>query len=216
MKINIFNIKDDLGGDWWHHIYSSNFGFLSKIPNLKSHEIEENDVLIHKEIMKGDRFPTIRYHLIAEDGTKIVKNDEVKEVLAEKLVEYVRENKEFPFACYLVKIFKNGNAQVDYKPTPFESFALKIVPKMYGIENTEDFFKGLKTEKSNPIQSTQLIQSKDTELKPAQHWTIKSSSDPTKSYTVTRNEDDSWSCTCPHWTYRKTECKHIKQCKLKT
>lgn len=216
MKINIFDIKDDLSGNWWNHIYATNFGFLDKIVDLRSHKVEVGDVLIHKEIKEGDKFPTIRYHLIVGDGTKIVKNDEVKEVLAEKLVEYVRENKRFPFACHLAKIFKNGNAQIDYKPTQFESFALKIVPEMYGIENTEDFFEGLETEKSNPVQSTQLIQSKDAESKLAQHWTIKSSSDPTKSYTVSRNEDGSWSCTCPHWTYRKTECKHIKQCKPKT
>jgi len=215
MQINVFDIKDDLGGNWWHHINVSNFGFLSKISDLKSHDVEENDILIHKEIKKGDRFPTIRYHLIAGEQTKIIKNDEVKEVLAEELVEYVRENKKFPFACHLAKIFKNGNAQIDYKPTQFESFALKIVPEMYGIENTEEFFEGLETEESNPIQSTQLFHSKDTEPKLAQHWTIESSSDPTKSYTVSRNEDGSWSCTCPHWTYRKTECKHMKQCKPK-
>ncbi len=216
MQINIFEIKDDLGGNWWHHIHSSNFGFLSKISDLKSHKVDESDILIHKEIKESDRFPTIRYHLIVGDETKTVKNDEVKEVLADKLVEYVQENKRFPFACHLAKIFKNGNAQVDYKPTQFESFALKIVPEMHGIEDTEEFFKSLETEKSNPVQSTQLIQSKDAESKPAQHWTIKSSSDPTKSYTVTQNEDGSWSCTCPHWSYRKTECKHIKQCKSKT
>lgn len=212
MKINIFNIKDDLGGNWWHHIIVSNFGFLSKVLDPKNHKVEEDDILIHKKIKESDRFPTIRYHLIVGDGTKIVKNDEVKEVLAEKLVEYVQENKEFPFACHLAKIFINGNAQIDYKPTQFESFALKIVPEIYGIENTEDFFKGLETEKSNPAQP---IQTKDAEPKQAQHWTVKSSSDPTKSYTVSLSEDGSWSCTCPHWTYRKTECKHIKQSKSK-
>jgi len=87
---------------------------------------------------------------------------------------------------------------------------------MYGIEDTEGFFKSLETEKSNPVQSTQLIQSKDVEPKQVQHWTIKSSSNPTKSYTVSLSEVGFWSCICPHWTYRKTECKHIKQCKPKT
>jgi len=215
MKINIFNIKDDLGGNWWHYINASNFGFLSKITNLNGYNVEEDDILIHKEIKEGDRFPTIRYHLIIEDGTKLIKNDEVKEILADKLVEYVRENKRFPFACHLAKIFKNGNAQIDYKPTQFESFALKIIPKMYKIENIEDFFEGLETEKFNPIQSSQKIQTIESELIPVKSWTIESSSDPNKSYTVSRNEDGSWSCTCPHWTYRKTECKHIKKCKSK-
>jgi len=52
MKINIFEIKDDLGGNWWHFINASGFGFLSKITDLKSHEVEESDILIHKEIQQ--------------------------------------------------------------------------------------------------------------------------------------------------------------------
>jgi len=146
------------------------------------------------------------------DGTRIVKNNVIKKVLVERLVEYVWENKRFPFTCHLAKIFRNGNAQINYEPTQFESFALKIIPKMHGIENIEGFFKGLETEKSNPVQP---IESKDIETKPAQNWTIKSSSNPAKSYSVSRDENGSWSCTCPHWTYRKSECKHIKQCKTK-
>lgn len=215
MKINIFDIKDDLEGNWWHHIHASNFGFLDKITDQKSHEVEVDDILIHKEIKEGERFPTIQYHLITEKGIKTFSKSVVSEVLTNNLVCYIQENKKFPFACSLAQIYKNGNGKVNYKPTQFDSFSLKIVPEIHDIENTEDFFEGLETEKSNPIRPIQPIQTKDAETKPAQHWTIKSSSDPTKSYTVSRNEDGSWSCTCPHWTYRKTECKHIKQCKSK-
>jgi len=209
MKINIFEVKDDLEGNWWHHIHSSNFGFLGKIPNLKDHEVKVDDILIHKEIKEGENFPTIRYHLIIEDGTMLVKNDEVKEVLARKLVNYVQKNGKFPFACSLAKIFQNGNAQVNYKPTQFESFALKIVPNLHGIEDTDQFFNNLGTIRSNPIQDSKL------ESRPAKQWVIESSSDPTWKYTVSRDGDGSWSCTCPHWSFRKTECKHIKQCKSK-
>jgi len=28
-------------------------------------------------------------------------------------------------------------------------------------------------------------------------------------YTVTLSDDGTWSCTCPHYTYRHTVCKHI-------
>ena len=61
-------------------IYTSNFGFLRKITDLKSHNVEVDDILIQKEIMERESI--------------------------------------------LKKIFKNGNAQVNYKPTQFVSFAI--------------------------------------------------------------------------------------------
>ena len=36
---------------------------------------------------------------------------------------------------------------------------------------------------------------------------------PGVEYTVTLGDDESWSCTCPHYTYRRVECKHILKVK---
>ena len=46
-------------------------------------------------------------------------------------------------------------------------------------------------------------------------WEIVSSSDPNKVYQVKLNSDNTWTCTCPHYTFRKSECRHIKECKKK-
>ena len=40
-------------------------------------------------------------------------------------------------------------------------------------------------------------------------WRVPSETKPGVEYTVTLNDDGTWSCTCPHYTYRRTECKHI-------
>lgn len=56
MQINVFDIKDDLGGNWWHHIYDSNFGFLSKINDLGNHKVIEDVILIHKKLKKANDF----------------------------------------------------------------------------------------------------------------------------------------------------------------
>jgi Fanconi anemia group M protein len=42
---------------------------------------------------------------------------------------------------------------------------------------------------------------------------VPSESRPEVEYTVTLNDDGTWSCTCPHYTYRRTECKHILKVK---
>jgi Fanconi anemia group M protein len=40
-------------------------------------------------------------------------------------------------------------------------------------------------------------------------WRVPSQSRPEVEYTVSVDEADVWSCTCPHYTYRHTICKHI-------
>ncbi len=68
-------------GNWWNHVHSSDFGFLSKIDNQEAHDVENYDILIHKQIKTGDKFPTIRYHLVSNGKTKLVENKEVKDLL---------------------------------------------------------------------------------------------------------------------------------------
>jgi Fanconi anemia group M protein len=40
-------------------------------------------------------------------------------------------------------------------------------------------------------------------------WSIPSQSRPDVEYTVSVDDGGVWSCTCPHYTYRHTICKHI-------
>jgi len=210
MKININSIEDDIGGKWWNYISASNFGFCEKISNLDDYLVENDDILIHKQIISGDRFPTIRYHKVTEDGASVeIKNAKVKEVLQKRLIAYVKENKKFPYACELVKLFKNGNVQVNFTPMQYYKFVLKIIPAEHNIDDLESFFKGLETD-PNPIQS-----SSSKKQTSAKQWIIESSSDKTKKYTVSLRGSGSWTCTCPQYVYRKSECKHIKQCKGK-
>jgi len=210
MKINLFAMKDNLKGNWWHHIQSINFGFLAIIDDMKDHDVEQDDILIHKEIKEGDRFPTIRYHVIRGDGNKEMTNEEVKEILSKKLVEFVKKSKKLPFACKFVKVFKNDSVQINYNPTQYDKFALKIVPKKYGIENGEKFFNARETAE-NPVKVSAA-----TKIKPerTREWHLESSSESGKLYTITLHYNGSWECTCPQYVFRKKECKHIAQCKI--
>jgi hypothetical protein len=207
--MDITQLNDDLKGDWWHYIRVKDFGFIYSIPNLKNLTVNDGDILLHKEIKEGERFPTKRYHLIHDKGSKIVENNEVKEILTDKLVDYVKKNKALPFSCKRVKFFKNGNVQVNYSPTQYDNFALKIIPKEHEIEDITKFFEGLESV-SNPITPTE--KAKQT-LSSKNRWTIPSSSDETKQYIVSKNKDGTFSCTCPHHIFRKAECKHIKKVK---
>jgi len=47
----------------------------------------------------------------------------------------------------------------------------------------------------------------------SQKWSVPSSSDPNKTYTVSLTADGEWECSCPQWIYRRQECKHIQRVK---
>ena len=46
-------------------------------------------------------------------------------------------------------------------------------------------------------------------------WTVPSSSDPKKTYTVSQADDGTFGCSCPAWTRMRRECKHIKEVKAR-
>jgi len=46
-------------------IHSSNFGFSEKLADIDNYEVQEGDVIIHKEIQEGERFPAIKYHVVS-------------------------------------------------------------------------------------------------------------------------------------------------------
>ena len=201
MKINLNKLNDELDGEWWHHIHSSNFGFSMKLTDVDNYEVQEGDILIHKEIKEGETFPSIRYHVVTANGSHLADKNEVKEILGKRLVEDIRKNKKFPYACKFAKYFKNGAAQINYNPTQHDKFPIKIVPKQHGISDIEEFFKDLKPEGKNPITP------QEGDKKGAvNQWAIQSSSDKSKVYTVTKRADGTFDCTCPQFKFRKKTC----------
>ncbi|MBN2150986.1 MAG: hypothetical protein JW839_06060 [Candidatus Lokiarchaeota archaeon] len=142
MQIDLTTIQDDIGGDWWLHHRAKDFGFLDKINDKSTHDVEVDDILIHKKILEGERFPAIRYHVVtAGGGTRPATNPEAKEVMAGSLVAFVKANNRLPFACTFAKVFKNGAAQVDYAPTTWDKFAIKVEPAAHGIGDARAFFQ---------------------------------------------------------------------------
>lgn len=208
MKINLNEITDGLEGDWWHHIKTKSFYFVYKVDNPNNLEVEPNDILIHKEFKikngKKERFPTVKYHVIKKTGPQLSSNQGVKNILGKSLVRYAKKTSTLFPNCEVKNFYKNGAVQIDYIPTKFDKFSLKIDSKEEGIEDPRSFFTGLsKAYTTAPTGKTK------------QEWTIASSSDPKKKYRVTVDEKGEWKCTCPHFTFRKQECKHIKECKNK-
>jgi hypothetical protein len=209
--INFNEISDDLSGTWWHHISSSSFLFTETPPQIEAYKVQPDDILIHKEILLGDRFPSVRYHVVTETSTQRMDNYNVKALLVKKLVEYVKEHDRLPSNCRVVKEFKNKSVQINFNPSKSVNFALKVVAKTHDIADPVSFFKKVKSEASPMTEVTPT--SRQTEPSAVNQWSIQSSSNPDKIYQVTLHPTGNWSCTCPHFIYRKIECKHIYEVK---
>jgi hypothetical protein len=141
MQIDLATIQDDIGGDWWLHHRAKDFGFLDKIKDKAHLDVDVDDVLIHKKILEGERFPAVRYHVVTTTGTVPATNAGAKTVMAKSLVAFVKANNMLPFACTFIKMFKDGAAQVDYAPAQWEKFAIKVEPAALGSGDTKTFFQ---------------------------------------------------------------------------
>ncbi len=160
-------IDDDLGGRWFHFLRASDFGWMNRIPDQHNLEVEEDDIIVHKEIQEGSRYPTLRYHLVFEDEAFLVDGADVRDTLAEKLSQFLKEHNKLPFGCEFKKVFKNGNIKINYSPTQYENFTLKLKPEHYPLEhiNPEDsdegptynelveYFKNLDEVEENPLET---------------------------------------------------------------
>ena len=213
--INFHQISDELSGAWWHHISSATFLFTETPPQIEAYEVQPNDILIHKEILPHDRYPSVRYHAATSNATRPIQNNEVKQILITQLAKYVKNHDRLPSNCRVIKMFKNQSVQINYTPSKSVKFSLKV-GKFEGIDDPLSYFKDTPTEvnlMSEEVPQRGRIESNQTEPSVVNQWAIESSSDPSKRYQVTLHPTGSWSCTCPHHLYRKVECKHIRQAK---
>ncbi len=153
MKINLDdldNVSDGLFGRWWVHIDSENFVFNKGIPE---NEVKDDDILIHKEIKEGERFPTLRYHTILDDEILEIDGKIAREMLSTKLKDYILKHKKIPFSSEYNKIQRNGLVIFKYSPTSFDNYNLKIQVTEFDLEKdeAEEFFTNIENMEGTPV-----------------------------------------------------------------
>jgi hypothetical protein len=150
--IDINTVKDDLSGPWWHHVKVADFK-LVEIINLTSsgHAVNEGDVLVHKQVLPGEQYPSVRYHAVSPGGsTRPVTNQEVRELLGKSLLAFIEKTGFLPPNCTFIKRFKNGSVQMDFEPSKSVRFALKIVP---ADSKVTDLDARIETMQAGPAQA---------------------------------------------------------------
>lgn len=164
IKINLTEADDELNSHWWVRIRSSDFAFQTRIPNQEQAEAENDDIFIHKEILEGDRYPSIRYHTILDGELLPIEGKDAREILSKNLMEFIKQNKKLPFNCEFKSVNKgNHKINIYYSPNPNDNFKLVIPPewvwenedpeqaKQISVEEITEKFQSLPTESTNPL-----------------------------------------------------------------
>jgi hypothetical protein len=161
MIVNLYEFKEDQGleGNWWLHLRIADFTFFDKIPSKEMAEliVENGDILIHKHVPEGERFPQIRYYLMQDERLWLQDGKVIREHLAERMLVYIKEHKKYPFAAEFEKHFQNDSVQIKYHPTSFDNFSLKLTKEMMETaEITPAELEKLPAETENPIAGKDL------------------------------------------------------------
>ncbi len=150
--------EDDLEGKWWNYIRLRDFMFRRHIPeeDYTKFEVGQSDILIHREKLEGDMYPTTRYQIVDIDNEEassyLLESDVIKRYIRKSLIRYIVKIKKIPYKWTIVKFFKNGNAKMKYEPIKNLSFTVTITPKKLGY--SEQRFLKLETVEDNKLEET--------------------------------------------------------------
>ncbi len=166
MQIDLATIEDDFESNWWQYIrVSSDFAFLNNVKNIHEFEVEDDDILIHKTMEEdadtNRRYVSKRYHQILEGEAFLIEGNDVRELMATNLTQFMLKSKKLPFGMEIEKVFQNKKVKVKFTLSEYDSFVLKIDSTPFNIptehsspdfNDIEIYFKDLPEAESNPLQ----------------------------------------------------------------
>jgi hypothetical protein len=79
---------------------------------------------------------------------------EASAVLASQMLEFMRTRKMYPPKTEMKKSYANGNVDLEYSPTEYDSFTIRFTPDMVG-ENVEAFLYDLESFSEDSSETTE-------------------------------------------------------------
>ncbi len=126
--------------DWGYWINSDTF----RTPRIKK-SVRIGAVIFTKKretLDTGQQIITTTYGVAYEDGIKIMDKRDVSKVLATQMVEYMRAKKMYPPNTAITRTYTNGNADLEFSPSEYDSFVIRITPELIRGD-VEDFLHDL-------------------------------------------------------------------------
>lgn len=159
--INLYeDVDDDFEGNWWVYIRSgSDFICYSKIPNREALEVDDDDILIHKQMESneetGARFVSKNYFQVLDGVAYQIDVKEFRIQVGKCVIRYINSKGKYPVGWSLNKVQKKESiAILEFKLSEFDKYNLKIHPgkfkqfsgfKAIVREDVVDYFSNLQT-----------------------------------------------------------------------
>jgi len=115
------------------------------MPRVKNGAPIGSLVLIKSHVTddSGRTFTSTAYGLVTSDGLKMISKRDASNVLVKQMVKYMKDTSQWPPFSEIKQVNKNGNVDVSYKPTQYDSFIVTLTPELAG-PNPKQFLESLK------------------------------------------------------------------------
>lgn len=140
----------EYSADWAYWINPKTF----RMPRVKK-SVPPGAIILTKEreTLDDGRQIVATYYSIARDGsTTSLTKKEASEILANQMLEFMKEKSMYPPKTEIKEVRSNGNVELSYDPTDFDAFVIRLTPTMVGGD-VEEFLQSLKDFESEEQKS---------------------------------------------------------------
>lgn len=143
----------DYTTDWGYWINPDTF----RTPRIKK-SVRIGSVVFLKgreTLDDGRQIIVTTYGLAGKSELKEMGKKEVSIVLASQMLDFMRTHKMYPPKTKMKKSYANGNVDLDYLPTDYDSFTIRLTQEMVGGD-VEDFLYDLKPFKEEETEDAEV------------------------------------------------------------
>jgi len=137
----------DFEAEWAYWIDSKTF----KLHRLKK-SIPVGSVVLIKtrgETEKGVKYVETEYGLAEKDTVKDISKKDASKILAQQAFEYMKQTKRWPPDMTIKDSFKDGDMEILYAPSEYDSFHLKFTSELLSQKPLE-FLRKIKPSDKEP------------------------------------------------------------------
>ena len=142
----------EYSSDWGYWINPDSF----RTPRIKK-SVRVGAVIYTKQretLDTGQQIIATTYAVADEDGIKVMEKRDVSKILAKQMLDYMRSKKMYPPNTKIKKIYSNGNVDLDFSPSEYDSFVIRLSPELVR-GNVEDFLYGLDNFREDTHEETE-------------------------------------------------------------
>jgi len=126
--------------DWGYWINPDTF----RTPRIKK-SVRVGAVLFLKDretLDDGRQIIVTAFGVAGKSGIKEMGKKDASIIIAEQMLDFMKARNMYPPKTKIKKTYSNGNVDLDYSPTEYDSFTIHLTPKMVGGD-VQDFLDDL-------------------------------------------------------------------------